>query len=125
VVLLLAGLMTFARGQLGATAAERGQALAACTAAGGPGAVCGLVTVPLDREDPAAGAISIEFALYRDTDSSRPSQGLVVALDGGLARRFPRPTALDRRCVSHRPGLGDSQVLEGRMHAAGAACYLV
>jgi len=65
-------------------------ALHPCVAAGGGSALCGTVTVPLEREDLQAGTTTIAFALYRQPGSSR-SRGLVVALDGGpgYASAFP------------------------------------
>lgn len=48
-----------------------------------PGARCGTVTVPLDRENPSAGAIDVAYALVPRTDASRPALGTVVPNPGG------------------------------------------
>ena len=61
---------------LGATAA---QADTACL----PGARCGNVTVPLDRQNPSAGTIDIHYALVPHTDAARPVVGTIVPNPGG------------------------------------------
>ena len=48
-----------------------------------PGARCGTVTVPLDRDEPAAGTIDIAYALVPRTDTSRPRLGTIVPNPGG------------------------------------------
>jgi pimeloyl-ACP methyl ester carboxylesterase len=44
---------------------------------------CGSVTVPLDRQNPAAGTIDIHYALVPHSDTSRPSAGTIVPNPGG------------------------------------------
>jgi pimeloyl-ACP methyl ester carboxylesterase len=44
---------------------------------------CGSVTVPLDRENPAAGTIDIAYALVPHTDTTRPAVGTIVPNPGG------------------------------------------
>src|SRR5919204_1691305 len=61
---------------LGATAA---QADTACL----PGARCGSVAVPLDRQNPSAGTIDIHYALAPHTDTTRPAAGTIVPNPGG------------------------------------------
>jgi pimeloyl-ACP methyl ester carboxylesterase len=48
-----------------------------------PGASCGSVTVPLDRQNPAAGTIDIHYALVPHTDPARPAAGTIVPNPGG------------------------------------------
>src|SRR5689334_25046495 len=48
-----------------------------------PGASCGSVTVPLDRNDPSAGTIDIAYALVPHTDAGRPARGTIVPNPGG------------------------------------------
>ena len=71
---------------LGAVASHYAQAapqLTPCTAAGGPGAQCGTLDVPLDRQDATQGTIGIAYAVYPHTDTAAPAAGTVVLLDGG------------------------------------------
>src|SRR6185369_8526187 len=44
---------------------------------------CGTVTVPLDRDHPAAGTIDIAYALLPRTDTSRPRLGTIAPNPGG------------------------------------------
>jgi pimeloyl-ACP methyl ester carboxylesterase len=55
------------------------QAQTACL----PGASCGSVTVPLDRQNPSAGTIAIAYALVPHTDAARPARGTIVPNPGG------------------------------------------
>ncbi|GLZ00481.1 alpha/beta hydrolase [Actinoplanes sp. NBRC 103695] len=48
-----------------------------------PGALCGSITVPLDRADPRAGTTTVAFALLPRRDRSRPSLGTIVPNPGG------------------------------------------
>src|SRR4051794_41336031 len=48
-----------------------------------PGARCGSVTVPLDRQNPSAGTIDIRYALVPHTDAARPTAGTIVAKPRG------------------------------------------
>lgn len=50
---------------------------------GAAGALCGTVSVPLDRADPAAGSIAIAYELYPRSDTSLPSLGTILAVPGG------------------------------------------
>ena len=52
-------------------------------AEGTPTTRCGTVTVPLDRENPAAGTIDISFALVQRADTSQPAKGTLLGLTGG------------------------------------------
>jgi pimeloyl-ACP methyl ester carboxylesterase len=49
----------------------------------GNGALCGSVSVPLDRTGATPGRIRIHFELYRRTDRSRPALGTLLAAEGG------------------------------------------
>ena len=51
-----------------------------------PGARCGTVTVPLDRQNPGTGTIDVAYALVPHTDTSRPSAGTIVPNPGGPAQ---------------------------------------
>jgi len=53
----------------------------ACTERGD--LVCGSVEVPLDRANPAAGRIPIEFYVHRRTDTGAPARAPVFTLPGG------------------------------------------
>jgi len=44
---------------------------------------CGALDLPLERVDPRLGEISIAFAVRPRTDRSSPSQGAIVAVEGG------------------------------------------
>jgi pimeloyl-ACP methyl ester carboxylesterase len=55
-----------------------------------PTALCGTITVPLDRADPAAGTTPVGFALVPRADRTRPALGTVTANPGG-----PGPSAID------------------------------
>lgn len=48
-----------------------------------PLAKCGYITVMLDRRDPSVGTIDIFFELYPRSDASEPSDGTIVAVEGG------------------------------------------
>ena len=48
-----------------------------------PGASCGSVTVPLDRQNPSAGTIDIGYELVPHTDTARPALGTIVPNPGG------------------------------------------
>jgi pimeloyl-ACP methyl ester carboxylesterase len=76
------------------------QAQQACPA----GMRCGSVTVPLDRQNPSAGAIAIGYAVVPHTDTSRPAAGTIVPNPGGPgeatiaeAGRYLQPLAPLRR----------------------------
>src|SRR3954447_16700962 len=45
--------------------------------------LCGRITVPLRRSDPAAGSTRVAFAIRPRGDRSRPSLGTILAADGG------------------------------------------
>jgi pimeloyl-ACP methyl ester carboxylesterase len=64
--------------------------LNACTAAGGPGAECGTLAVPVDRSNPALGSITLGFAIYPHGNGG-PSAGTALLIDGGpgYASAFP------------------------------------
>src|SRR3954469_15223448 len=49
----------------------------------GDGAVCGHVDVPLDRSQPSGTKIPVAFAVFRHTDSSKPSTGAIFVTEGG------------------------------------------
>jgi pimeloyl-ACP methyl ester carboxylesterase len=55
-----------------------------------PTALCGTITVPLDRSDPAAGTTPVGFTLVPRTDRTRPALGTVTANPGG-----PGPSTID------------------------------
>jgi pimeloyl-ACP methyl ester carboxylesterase len=44
---------------------------------------CGTLDLPLERAAPARGTIPITFAIRRPTDTSRPAQGAIFAVEGG------------------------------------------
>jgi pimeloyl-ACP methyl ester carboxylesterase len=44
---------------------------------------CGRITAPMVRSDPALGTTRIAFAVRKRADSSRPSLGTIMAMDGG------------------------------------------
>ena len=60
-----------------------GSATARADAACLPGARCGSVTVPLDRQNASAGTIDIHYALVPHTDAARPVVGTIVPNPGG------------------------------------------
>jgi pimeloyl-ACP methyl ester carboxylesterase len=49
----------------------------------GHGALCGSISVPLDRTDATGGRIRIHFEMYRRTDRTRPPLETLVAAEGG------------------------------------------
>ncbi|NIZ91373.1 alpha/beta hydrolase [Kineococcus rubinsiae] len=55
-----------------------------------PTAVCGTVTVPLDRSDPGSASTRVAFALVPRTDTTRPGLGTIVPNPGG-----PGTSAID------------------------------
>src|SRR4051794_36316672 len=55
--------------------------LAKCDA--GEGAMCGHVDVPLDRSQPSGTRIAVAFAVFRHSDSSKPTSGTVFVTEGG------------------------------------------
>jgi pimeloyl-ACP methyl ester carboxylesterase len=109
---------------------------------GFPGdALCGQVTVPLDRSKPAGATIDVAFELYPATDTSQPPVStIVVAVDGpGVSTTFARDAWLglfaDARprhdlLLVDRRGAGKSdavdcpqlQALAGDLLEAIAAC---
>ncbi|MBK5219876.1 MAG: alpha/beta fold hydrolase [Thermoleophilia bacterium] len=44
---------------------------------------CGRITVPMRRADPSLGTTRVAFAVRKRADTSRPSLGTIVAMDGG------------------------------------------
>ena len=46
-----------------------------------PGGMCGSVTVPLDRANPAAATIDVAYQLYPATDTSAPAMSTLVVSD--------------------------------------------
>jgi pimeloyl-ACP methyl ester carboxylesterase len=44
---------------------------------------CGHITVPMRRADPALGTTKVAFAVRPRSDRKNPSQGTIVAMDGG------------------------------------------
>ncbi len=44
---------------------------------------CGTITLPLERADPALGQIPIAFAVRPRDDTGTPSQGAIIAIEGG------------------------------------------
>jgi pimeloyl-ACP methyl ester carboxylesterase len=63
----------------------RSAATAAPAAAIGcpPGATCGTVTVPLDRNNPEVGTTKVAYALVRHADHDRPAAGTIAVNPGG------------------------------------------
>jgi hypothetical protein len=49
----------------------------------GAGALCGSISVPLDRTGATPGRIRIHFELYRRTDRTRARLGTLMAAEGG------------------------------------------
>lgn len=48
-----------------------------------PGLRCGTMTLPLERADPSLGQIPIAFAVRPRDDTGTPSQGAIIAIEGG------------------------------------------
>jgi len=78
---LVAAVLTLGLAAPGAQAAERPHFHACRDAA--PGARCGYVRVPLDRDASGSPKIRIGFELYRRRDRSRPALGTMVDVEGG------------------------------------------
>lgn len=66
----------------GRTSAARQPVLTPCTGID-VAAVCGQITVPLDRAHPASGSTTVAFALLRRRDTSQPSLGTIAYNPGG------------------------------------------
>ena len=66
-----------------AGAAPAPQAVMAPCGEVAPDAMCGTVSVPLDRRAPLGATIPIAFRLYPHTDTSQPALDPIIASEGG------------------------------------------
>lgn len=123
-------------------ASAAGAALAPCDFGHEPG-LCGSVSVPLDRSQPAGQQIDIKFVVFSHTDTSQPAQGTIFVTEGGPGysvinnnqdgySQFLFGPLLDRRdlVVIDQRGVGQSGAVDckrlqaetGDIYAAAREC---